>query len=238
MAVSLMCRIDWRLTLLALVPLPIVSLLMARLGARLFHHYEAIQASFAALTAKAQETLAGIRVVKAHVEEEGEQAAFRSAARRLHREEPRHDPDHVGDVALALAARRHRGRDRAVGRGHGGRARADHARRAGGVPDLPRHAALADGRVRLGHEPVPARRRVDGPDPRRSWISSRRRTTCCARRRAAGADGGAAVELRGVGFRYPGTERMVLRGVDLALGRANRSRSWGAPARARRRCST
>jgi ATP-binding cassette subfamily B protein len=76
MAVSLMCRIDVRLTLLALLPLPVVSLMMARMGKALFHHYEAIQASFAALTAKAQETLAGIRVVKAHVEEEGEQRVF------------------------------------------------------------------------------------------------------------------------------------------------------------------
>src|SRR6185503_17155421 len=80
MAVVLMCRIDWRLTLLALIPLPIVSLLMARMGKRLFQTYEAIQASFAALTSKAQETLTGIRVVKAHVEEEGEYRAFE----RLH----------------------------------------------------------------------------------------------------------------------------------------------------------
>jgi ATP-binding cassette, subfamily B, multidrug efflux pump len=78
MAVTLMCRIDVRLTLLSLLPLPVLSFTVARLGAKLHRHYEAIQASFAALTAKAQETLAGIRVVKAHVEEEGEYRAFRS----------------------------------------------------------------------------------------------------------------------------------------------------------------
>jgi ATP-binding cassette subfamily B protein len=77
MAVFLMSRIDGRLTLLALIPLPVLSLLMWRMGALLFRSYEAIQASFAELTAKAQETLAGIRVVKAHVEEEGELTAFR-----------------------------------------------------------------------------------------------------------------------------------------------------------------
>jgi ATP-binding cassette, subfamily B, multidrug efflux pump len=76
LAVALMCRIDLRLTLLSLIPLPILSFTVARLGSKLHHHYEAIQASFAALTAKAQETLAGIRVVKAHVEEEGEFRAF------------------------------------------------------------------------------------------------------------------------------------------------------------------
>jgi ATP-binding cassette subfamily B multidrug efflux pump len=78
LAVTLMCRIDLRLTLLSLIPLPILSFTVARLGAKLHHHYEAIQASFAAMTAKAQETLAGIRVVKAHVEEEGEFRAFRA----------------------------------------------------------------------------------------------------------------------------------------------------------------
>lgn len=78
LAVALMCRIDLRLTLLSLIPLPILSFAVARLGAKLHHHYEAIQASFAALTAKAQETLSGIRVVKAHVEEEGEFRAFRA----------------------------------------------------------------------------------------------------------------------------------------------------------------
>src|SRR5262245_25503190 len=49
MAVALMCRIDLGLTALALIPLPLVSLLMARMGARLYRHYEAIQSSFAAL---------------------------------------------------------------------------------------------------------------------------------------------------------------------------------------------
>jgi ATP-binding cassette subfamily B protein len=80
MAVTLMCRIDPRLTVLALIPLPILSLVVARLGSKLHKYYEAIQESFAALTAKAQETLSGIRVVKAHVEEAGEVRVFR----RLH----------------------------------------------------------------------------------------------------------------------------------------------------------
>jgi len=77
MAVTLMCRIDVKLTLLALIPLPILSLVVARLGSKLHTYYEAIQESFAALTAKAQETLSGIRVVQAHVEEAGEVRVFR-----------------------------------------------------------------------------------------------------------------------------------------------------------------
>jgi len=77
-AVTLMLRIDVKLTLLALIPLPILSLTVARLGGKIHHYYEAIQDRFGRMTAKAQETLAGIRVVKAYVEEDGEYQAFRA----------------------------------------------------------------------------------------------------------------------------------------------------------------
>jgi ATP-binding cassette subfamily B protein len=77
-AVTLMLRIDVKLTLLALIPLPILSLTVARLGGKIHHYYEAIQDRFGRLTAKAQETLAGIRVVKAYVEEDGEYQSFRA----------------------------------------------------------------------------------------------------------------------------------------------------------------
>src|SRR5258705_5904491 len=77
-AVTLMCRIDVRLTLIALIPLPILSLTVASRGGRIHHFYEAIQDRFGKMTAKAQETLAGIRVVKAYVEEEGEYQAFKA----------------------------------------------------------------------------------------------------------------------------------------------------------------
>ena len=77
-AVVLMLRIDVKLTLLSLIPLPILSLTVARLGGKIHHYYEAIQDRFGKMTAKAQETLAGIRVVKAYVEEEGEYQAFKT----------------------------------------------------------------------------------------------------------------------------------------------------------------
>ena len=77
-AVTLMCTIDVRLTLIALIPLPILSFTVARLGASIHKYYEAIQDRFGKMTAKAQETLAGIRVVKAYVEEEGEYESFKA----------------------------------------------------------------------------------------------------------------------------------------------------------------
>jgi ATP-binding cassette, subfamily B, multidrug efflux pump len=77
-AVTLMCSIDVRLTLVSLIPLPVLSLTVARLGSKIHKYYEAIQDRFGKMTAKAQETLAGIRVVKAYVEEGGEYDAFRA----------------------------------------------------------------------------------------------------------------------------------------------------------------
>ncbi len=77
-AVTVMCRIDVKLTLISLIPLPLLSFTVARMGATIHRYYEAIQDRFGKLTAKAQETLAGIRIVKAYVEEQGEYEAFRA----------------------------------------------------------------------------------------------------------------------------------------------------------------
>jgi ATP-binding cassette subfamily B protein len=77
-AVALMLTIDVRLTLISLIPLPLLSITVARLGSKIHKYYEAIQDRFGKMTAKAQETLAGIRVVKAYVEEGGEYQAFRA----------------------------------------------------------------------------------------------------------------------------------------------------------------
>ena len=135
------------------------------MGKALFKSYESIQAAFAALTAKAQETLAGIRVVKAHVEEEGEQRVFRA----LHDDYTEKNRGMIRIMsamwpALTLLG----GIASAIVLWVGGTAvgpRPDHSGRPGGVPDLPRDAAVADDRVRLGHQSVPARIGVDEPDP-------------------------------------------------------------------------
>jgi ATP-binding cassette subfamily B protein len=72
----IMLYLDWRLTLLVLLPVPLVSLSMRFLG-RLIHHYsEIIQARFSTLTAKVQENLAGVRLLRAFAQEAAEQAAF------------------------------------------------------------------------------------------------------------------------------------------------------------------
>lgn len=78
-AVTLMAVIDLRLTILALLPLPVLTVLVKVLGAKTHRLFEEVQAEYASLTARVQETLAGIRVVKAFAEEDAEAADFRRA---------------------------------------------------------------------------------------------------------------------------------------------------------------
>src|SRR5256885_6257259 len=72
LAVVLMLRIDWRLTLLALLPLPVVSASVRHFGKKIHDLTEQSQAMLADLSARVQESMAGIRVVKAFVQEEYE----------------------------------------------------------------------------------------------------------------------------------------------------------------------
>jgi len=75
-AVALMLKINWQLTLLALVPLPVVSLSTRYFGKKIHDLTEESQAMLADLSARVQESLAGIRVVKAFVQEKHEVAEF------------------------------------------------------------------------------------------------------------------------------------------------------------------
>ncbi len=75
-AVVLMLRINWQLTLVALLPLPLVSVSVRYFGKKIHDLTEESQAMLADLSARVQESLAGIRVVKAFVQENHEVAEF------------------------------------------------------------------------------------------------------------------------------------------------------------------
>jgi ATP-binding cassette subfamily B protein len=75
-AVALMLRINWQLTLLALLPLPVVSFSVRYFGKKIHDLTEESQAMLADLSARVQESLAGIRVVKAFVQERHEVSEF------------------------------------------------------------------------------------------------------------------------------------------------------------------
>ncbi len=68
----LIFTIDIRLTLLALIPLPFLSLMAVKFGKIIHSKYKKVQESFSNMSDKAQENFAGIRVVKAFAQEKEE----------------------------------------------------------------------------------------------------------------------------------------------------------------------
>jgi ATP-binding cassette subfamily B protein len=69
-------NISVTLTLLVLIPLPLVSLTVKYLGEQIHLRFEKIQEFFSDITARAQENLTGVRVVRAYAQEESEIAEF------------------------------------------------------------------------------------------------------------------------------------------------------------------
>ena len=69
MTLAIMLYTDWQLTLLAMIPLPLVSYAVYRLGKLVHQKFEERQEQYSNLTTRAQENLSGIRVVKAYVRE-------------------------------------------------------------------------------------------------------------------------------------------------------------------------
>ena len=76
-ALVLMLSLSPGLTLLALLPLPVVSVVVHRFGSAIYLRSERIQAQLAHMSAVAQEALAGVRVVRAYRREEVEVERFR-----------------------------------------------------------------------------------------------------------------------------------------------------------------
>jgi ATP-binding cassette subfamily B multidrug efflux pump len=78
-AIVVMVSIDAKMTLIALIPLPFVSLSVRYFGNAIHTRFEAIQGQLADLSAVVQEALAGVRVVRAYTQEPHEMARFRRA---------------------------------------------------------------------------------------------------------------------------------------------------------------
>ena len=79
-SVSIMISMNLKLTLFTLIPLPLLSLLMLRFGKLVHRRFTAVQEAFARLTDKAQESMSGIRVVKAYGDEASEKGYFSARA--------------------------------------------------------------------------------------------------------------------------------------------------------------
>ena len=75
-ALYFMLRIDGRLTLLALAPMILLPALTVWLGRAIHARFEAVQEHFSELTTRAQENLAGARIVRAYRQERAELERF------------------------------------------------------------------------------------------------------------------------------------------------------------------
>jgi ATP-binding cassette, subfamily B, multidrug efflux pump len=92
-------QISWQLTLLALLPMPIMALVIKRYGDQLHSRFKAAQAAFSSLNDRTQESLTSIRMIKAFGLEDRQSGLFAEDARdtgqknlRVARVDARFDP--------------------------------------------------------------------------------------------------------------------------------------------------
>jgi ATP-binding cassette, subfamily B, multidrug efflux pump len=78
LVLPLMFMLNWWLTLLLFVTMPLVSLTVKFFGQQVHSRFEKIQEFFADIMARAQENFTGVRVVRAYAQEDAEMAAFNS----------------------------------------------------------------------------------------------------------------------------------------------------------------
>ena len=72
LALFIMLRIDATLTIIALLPYPILALTIRLIGRHIYTLYQKIQEGFSTMNTKVQENLSGVRVVKAYTLEASE----------------------------------------------------------------------------------------------------------------------------------------------------------------------
>jgi ATP-binding cassette subfamily B protein len=79
-SITIMVIMNWKLTLLTMIPLPLIAFMMLKFGKLIHKRFESVQEAFSTLTEKAQESLSGVRVIKAYGDEESENRLFSGKA--------------------------------------------------------------------------------------------------------------------------------------------------------------
>lgn len=79
--IGFMLALNVRLTLLALIPMPIIALFTLRAGKLLHQRFEMVQETFSDLTERVRESMAGVRVVKAYAQEGPERERLAAVGR-------------------------------------------------------------------------------------------------------------------------------------------------------------
>lgn len=82
-AIGIMLSIEPRLTLIAAIPLPILTAFMLGYGRVIHRRFESVQETFSSVMEKVRENVSGIRVVKSYVQEDGTERDFAGTNREL-----------------------------------------------------------------------------------------------------------------------------------------------------------
>ncbi|PKE33025.1 multidrug ABC transporter permease/ATP-binding protein [Rahnella sp. AA] len=101
-------QISWELTLLSLVPMPIMAIIIKRYGDQLHSRFKTAQAAFSSLNDQAQESLTSIRMIKAFGLENHQSSQFADVAAdtgaknlRVARVDARFDPTIYVSIGMA-----------------------------------------------------------------------------------------------------------------------------------------
>ncbi|MFC4710605.1 ABC transporter ATP-binding protein [Enterococcus eurekensis] len=74
--IAMIIFVDWRLTLIALIPLPLLAVASRVLGSKLHNAFRSSQAAFSDINDKAQESITGMKVIKTFGQEKEDIAEF------------------------------------------------------------------------------------------------------------------------------------------------------------------
>lgn len=81
LAVAIMLWVDWRLTLAALAPAPLVTLTVLVFGCYIPERFRKVQELFSDISSRVQESISGVRVVRAYAQEDSEKQLLESLSR-------------------------------------------------------------------------------------------------------------------------------------------------------------
>jgi len=81
--VPLMAAISWRLTLLAFLSMPLVATATNYFSKRIHDRFEKVQEYFGTVSNRAQESLSGVRVIRAYTQERAEIESFKNVNREF-----------------------------------------------------------------------------------------------------------------------------------------------------------
>lgn len=89
LALFFMFSLDVKLTLLSILPLPLITITTYSIGKSIHRHFKDVQEQFSRLTTQAQETISGIRLVRAFVREAYEAERFMALSEEYRRKNMR-----------------------------------------------------------------------------------------------------------------------------------------------------